>query len=71
MCYYCGCNPSYYWPYVYYGAAYAYPLYGYTYAYYGLPSGYVYTLPSPPVFYTPVVQYPRGEHRVGNCLMIC
>ena len=41
----------------------------YNYAYYGLPLGYVYTSPAPMI--EPSLQYPRGEHRVGNCLMIC
>ncbi len=67
MCY-CGCNTyGYYSPYQYYG----YPSYGYWYAYYGLPLGYVYTYPSGPMMYGAAPQYSRGEHRVGNCLMIC
>jgi hypothetical protein len=70
MCYYCGCYPyGYYSPYQYY--QYGYPAYGYWYPYYGLPLGYVYTYPSAPVMYGAALQYPRGEHRVGNCLMIC
>ena len=56
-----------YWPYQYYGFPYNYPSYGYWYPSYGLPLGYVYAYPG----YGAAVQYPRGEHRVGNCLMIC
>jgi hypothetical protein len=58
----------YYSPYQY-SPTYAYPVMAYNYAYYGLPLGYVYTSPTPMV--TTVYQYPRGEHQVGNCLMIC
>jgi hypothetical protein len=61
-----------YSPYQSYGYTWGYPAYGYVYPYYGFPLGYSYTLPSPPVFYGAVVpQSPRGEYRVGNCLMIC
>jgi hypothetical protein len=65
--------------------SYGYPMGGYGGSYYGLPLGYAYypsmytpsvypyggavTMPSPPVTYAPAL--PRGEHRVGNCLMIC
>ncbi|MGA3404350.1 MAG: hypothetical protein ABSD49_01310 [Candidatus Bathyarchaeia archaeon] len=68
----CGCGyPQYpyYSPYPYYYPTYAYPLTAYNYAYYGLPVGYVYTSPTPLVATS--LQYPRGEHHVGNCLMIC
>lgn len=79
MCYYCSNYPYYqsylpyqsYSPYQYSGMTYGYPLCGYGFAYYGLPLGYAYTYPSPPTFYAAGPQYPRGEHRVGNCLMIC
>jgi len=68
-CAYCGFY-GYYSPYQYYGVTYGYPVYGYGFPYYGLPLGYAYT--SAPVIYGAVApQYPRGEHRVGNCLMIC
>ena len=64
---YCGCGYpySYYSPYQYYGYPpyMAYPSYSY-YPSYGLPLGYVYSGPF-------AYGYPRGEHRVGNCLMIC
>ena len=74
---YCGCGFPYsyssyqYSPYQYYGyppymsyPSYGYyPFYGY-YPSYGLPLGYVYSEPI-------AFGYPRGEHRVGNCLMIC
>ena len=56
-----------YWPYQYYGMWYNYPSYGYWYPSYGLPLGYVYAYPG----YAAAAQYPRGEHHVGNCLMIC
>jgi heme/copper-type cytochrome/quinol oxidase subunit 1 len=62
MSYYCGYYP--YYP--YYGG-----MYSYAFPYYGYPAGYVYTLPTLPVVYTAVPQFQRGEHRVGNCLMIC
>ena len=79
MCYYCGSYPHYQYPITtqyypptqYSGPAYVYPPYGYTLPYYALPLGYAITLPSPPIFYTSVPRWQRGEHRVGNCLMIC
>lgn len=64
MCYYYG-----YYPYVYY-SPYVYPAYGYAAPYYGLPLGYAYTTPGA-VYGTVMPQYPRGEYRIGNCLMIC
>ncbi|MGA8903644.1 MAG: hypothetical protein WB661_01405 [Candidatus Bathyarchaeia archaeon] len=83
---YCGCGwgypNSYYTPLNYYGyAPYpAYPMYGYgysspSYGYYsspsyGLPFGYVYSGAYSPTPYA-ALGYPRGEHHVGNCLMIC
>jgi hypothetical protein len=72
MSYYSG-QPFYYQysPYQYYGMNYAYPLYGYGYSYYGLPLGYAYAYPAMPVTYDAALQDPRGEHRVGNCLMVC
>ncbi len=44
------------------------------YASYGLPSGYAYapsfaSMAPPAYFAAPGIQ--RGEHKVGNCLMIC
>lgn len=77
MCQYCGYSPPYYpyyqySPYQYSGLSYGYPYYGYWYPSYGLPLGYAYTYPAPPIIYASAApQYPRGEHRVGNCLMIC
>jgi len=73
MCHYCSGYPSYpyYSPYQYYGMSYGYPYSGYGFPYYGLPLGYAYTYPSQPVYFAAAPQYPRGEHRVGNCLMIC
>lgn len=73
MCYYCSYYPYYhsYSPYQYSGMTYGYPFSGYGFAYYGLPLGYAYTYPSQPVYFAAAPQYPRGEHRVGNCLMIC
>lgn len=87
MSYCCGYNPyggyypydQYYSPYPYQGypyqgvTTYGYPMQWYGSSYYGLPLGYVYTYPSAPapVMYGAAPQYPRGEHRVGNCLMIC
>jgi hypothetical protein len=73
MCYYCSYYPYYhsYSPYQYSSMTYGYPFSGYGFAYYGLPLGYAYTYPSPPTFYAAGPQYSRGEHRVGNCLMIC
>ena len=52
---------------------YGYPMYGYGYPSYGFPLGYAYTYPGAPAFYGAAAsaQYPRGEYRVGNCLMIC
>jgi hypothetical protein len=82
---YCGCGwgypYGYYTPLNYYGyAPYpAYPMYGYGYSapYYGysspsyaLPYGYVYSDAYSPTPYA-ALSYPRGEHRVGNCVMIC
>lgn len=71
MCHHCGFYPYYYYysPYSYYGMTYGYPWCGYSFAYYGLPFGYTYTYPG--AFYSLAPQYPRGEHRVGNCLLIC
>ena len=82
----CGYPNSYYTPLNYYGyAPYpAYAMYGYGYGYgysspyygyysspsYGLPYGYVYSGGYSPTPYA-ALGYPRGEHRVGNCLMIC
>ena len=79
MCYYCSNYPYYqsylpyqsYSPYQYSGMTYGYPFSGYGFAYYGLPLGYAYTYPSQPVYFAAAPQYLRGEHRVGNCLMIC
>jgi len=74
MCYYCSCYPyASYSPYQYYGFTWGYPAYGYAYPYYGMALGYAYTLGNPPVYYAGAVgpAYPRGEYRVGNCLMIC
>ena len=64
---YCGCGYPYsYSPYQYYGYQpyMAYPSFSYYPLSYGLPLGYVYSGPF-------TYGYPRGEHRVGNCLMIC
>ena len=73
MCYMCYgyYNYPYYNPYQYYSPyQYSSPYQYYPYNYYGLsyglPLGYVY---GSPALATPA--YPRGEHRVGNCLMIC
>lgn len=75
MCQCCGYGSPYYYPYSpyqYSGLSYGYPYYGYWYPSYGLPLGYAYTYPTPPMFYASAEpQLPRGEHRVGNCLMIC
>jgi hypothetical protein len=72
-------SPSYgYYPSPSYGY-YPSPLYSYysspSYGYYsspsyGLPFGYVYSGAYSPTPYA-ALGYPRGEHRVGNCLMIC
>ena len=73
MCY-CGYGyPSaYYTPLNYYGyAPYpAYPAYSYSLPSYGLPIGYVYSGAYSPMPYA-ALGYPRGEYRVGNCLMVC
>lgn len=65
---------------------YGYPYAGYNYPYYGIPLGYAYANPCAPLTYPAAVAaapvapvapvalvpaYPRGEYRVGNCLMIC
>ena len=80
MCQYCSGYPSYpyYSPYQNYGMNYGnygmnygYPYSGYGFPYYGLPLGYAYTYPTPPAVYAAAPGLPRGEHRVGNCLMIC
>jgi len=81
---YCGCgypysySPYQYSPYQYYGypGYMAYPSYGYYPSpSYGLPLGYVYLgscgACGPYGPYGGYGGYPRGEHRVGNCLMIC
>lgn len=78
---YCGCgypysySPYQYSPYQYYGypSYMTYPSYGYYPSpSYGLPLGYVY-LGACDAYgpYGGYGGYPRGEHRVGNCLMIC
>ena len=60
-----------------YGAYSFYPYYGYPVTYasypsYGLPLGYTYAIPvAPPVYFAAEPSLPRGEHRVGNCWMIC
>lgn len=73
MCY-CGCAYmyGYYTPLNYYGyAPYpVYPIYGYAFPSYGLPVGYVYSGGYSQTQYA-ALAYPRGEHRVGNCLMVC
>ena len=83
MCCYCGAYP--YWAYppqLQYPAAYpsyaAYPT-PTTYASYGIPLGYAYAPPLPPpvpalpapAAYLAAPPLARGEHKVGNCLMIC
>lgn len=71
MCNYGGVLP--YW---------AYPLYQYPTTYasypgYGIPLGYAYAPPvdsafaAPPAYFFGAAGLPRGEHKVGNCLIIC
>jgi len=73
MCQCYGGTPIYYQysPYQFYGVNFGYPLYGYWYPSYGLPVGYAYVNPALPLVYGSAPQCPRGEHRVGNCLMVC
>jgi hypothetical protein len=42
-----------------------------SYASYGLPLGYAYAPPAPPVYFAAAPAVSRGEYKVGNCLMIC
>jgi hypothetical protein len=62
-----------YSPYQNCGVTYGYPMYQYNFPYYGFPLGYAYayTSPTPLTYYSATPQYPRGEHRIGNCLLIC
>ena len=74
MCYYCGFYPPYHYllPYQYSATPLTYPQYGYTFPLYPAPYpvGYTFMPPVSPVPYI-LPDFPRGEHRVGNCYCIC